>query len=99
MPASVAPERSEVVFGEDSVGSAGVGYGVDSEVVSGEGSKARVLVVISLKTYTQTTLALINSSRPVGYEWTASLALPPVLLLSTVPVVMPAALMQNRVNK
>ena len=98
MPASVAPEHSEVAFVEDSVGSAVVGYGVGSEVVSVEDSKAKGLAVISLKTYTQTTLALTNS-RPVGYEWTAFPALPPALPLSTVPVVLPVASMQNPVSK
>ena len=55
-------------------------------MVSVEDSKARVLVAISLKTYTQTTPAQ-TSSRPVGYEWMAILAPPPVLPLSTVVVV------------
>ena len=55
-------------------------------MVSVEDSKARVLVAISLKTYTQTTPAP-TSSRPVGYEWMAILAPPPVLPLSTVVVV------------
>jgi len=80
------------------VGSVVVGCGVDSGVVSVEDSKARELVVISLKTYTQTTPALINS-RPVGCEWMVILALPPVPPLSTVAVVIAVASMQSPVNK
>lgn len=98
MPASVVLEHSEVDFVEGSVGSVAVGYGVDSGVVYVGGTKARVLVVISLKTYTQTTLALINN-RPVGYGWMDILALPPALLLSTVVGDMPEASMQNPVSK
>ena len=98
MPASVVLGRSEVAFVEGSVDCV-VGHGVDSGgVVYVEDSKARVLVVISLKTYTQTTLALINN-RPVGYGWMDILALPPALPLSTVVGAMPEASMQNPVSK
>lgn len=82
MLASVVLGHSEVVF-VDYVGSVVVDNEVDSEVVYVGDSKARVLVVISLKTYTQTTLALTNS-RPVGYEWMVIRALLPALLLSMV---------------
>jgi len=84
---------------EDSVGSVVVGCGVGSGAVSAEDSKARVLVVISLKTYTQTTPALTNS-RPAGYEWMVILALPPVPPHSSVAVVVSAvASMQSLANK
>ena len=98
MPASVVLEHSEVDFVEGSVGSVAVGYGVDSGVVYVGGTKARVLVVISLRTYTQTTLAL-TSSRPVGSGWMVILALPPALPLSTVAEAMAEGSMQSPVNK
>jgi len=83
MLASVVLGHSEAAFVEGSVGYVVVGYGAVSEVVCAEDSKARVLVAISLKTYTQTTLVLTNS-RPVGYEWMVILALPPALPPSSV---------------
>jgi len=85
MPASVVLEHSGVAF-EGYVGSAAAGYGVVSEAACVGDSKDRVLVVTSLKTYMQTTLAL-TSNKPVGYEWMVFLALPPVLQLSTAAVV------------
>jgi len=100
MLVSVVLERSEVASAEGSVDSV-AGYGVGSGVVYGEDSKARVLVVISLKTYTQTTLALTNN-RLVGYVWMALLALPPALPLSMAEeamVVAVAVSTQNPVNK
>lgn len=98
MLASVVPERSEAAFVEDSVGSV-VEHGVDSgEVAYVEDSKARALVVISLKTYMPTTLGLTNS-RPVGYGWMDILALPPVLPLNMVAEAMVAASTQSPVNK
>lgn len=98
MPALVAPERSEVAFVEDYVDSAAADYGADSGVVSVEDSKARVLAAISLKIYTQTTLALTNS-RLVGYEWTVILALLPVLPLSMVAVAIAVDSTQNQANR
>ena len=61
--------------------SAVVVYGADSEVAYVEDSKARALVAISLRTYTQTTLAP-TSSRLVDCEWMVILAPPPALPLS-----------------
>jgi hypothetical protein len=99
MPASVVLERSEVAF-VDSVGPAVVGYEeVDLGVVYVEDSKARVQVVISLKTYMQTTLVPTNSSRLVGYEWMVFLDLLPDLLLSTVVAGTEVDLMQSPANR
>ena len=89
MLASVVLEHSEAVF-VGSVGPVAAGYGVGSEVVYVEDSKDRVLVVTSLKTYMQTTLAP-TSNKPVGYEWMVILALPPALQHSTVAEVTVAA--------
>jgi len=75
--------HSEVAFVVDYVvGSVVVDCGVVSEVACAEVSRARVLVAISLKTYTQTTPVPTNSSRPVDCEWTVILALPPARPLS-----------------
>lgn len=98
MPASVVQERSEVAFVEASVGPV-EGYGVDSGAVCAEDSRARVLAVISLKIYTQTTLAPTNN-RPVGYGWMDILAHLRVLPLSSVVgVAMAVASMQSPANK
>ena len=98
MPASVVLEHSEVAF-VDYAGSV-AGHGVDSEVVAVyvEDSKDRVLVVISPKTYTQTTLAPTNS-KLVGYEWMVILALPPALPLSTVAEVTAVATTQSPASR
>jgi len=98
MPASVVLEHSEVGFVEGSVGSVAVGYGVDSGVVYVEDSKARTPVVISLKTYTRTILALTNS-KLVGSGWMDILAHHPALPLSTAAEAMAEASMQSPVNK
>jgi len=98
MLVSVVPEHSEVASVEGSADSV-VGYGVDSGVVYAEGSKARALVAISLKTCTQTTPGLTNN-RPVDYGWMVILALPPALPLSSAGEVIAAvALMRSPVNK
>ena len=98
MLASVVLERSEAGFVEGFVGLV-VGRGAGSGgVVYVEDSKARVPVVISLKTYTQITPVPTNS-RPVGCGWTDILALPPALPLSTVAEAMVEASMQSPVNK
>jgi hypothetical protein len=96
----VVREHSEVAFVEGFVESVAVGYGVGSGVVCAEDSKARVLVAISLKTYTQTTLALTNN-RPVGCGWMLILALHQALPLSLVAAVaaIAAASMRSPVNR
>lgn len=101
MLASVALEHSEVAFVEDSAGSAVEGCEADSGVVYVvQGSKGKVPVVISLKTYTRTTLAPTNSHRPVGYEWTVILVLPLGLRLSSTAVVdMQAGSMLSPANR
>jgi len=98
MLVSVALGHSAAAFVGESVGSVVVGYEAESGVVCVGGSKARVLVVISLKTYTQITLAPTNS-RPAGYEWTVILALPPALLLNTPAVGMEVDLMQSPASR
>jgi len=97
MLVSVVLEPSEVASAEGSVDFA-VGDGVGSGVVYAEDSKARVLVVISLKTYMQITLALTNN-RPVDYGWTVLPALPLALPLSTAEEAIAVALMRSPANK
>jgi len=97
MLVSVVLEHSEAASVEGSADFV-VGYGVGSGVVYAGDSKARVLVVISLKTYTQITLVLTNN-RPVDYGWMVLLALPLALLLSTAGAAIVVALMQSPVNK
>lgn len=82
--ASAVLGHSGVAFVVDyAVGSVVEDCEVASEVACAEVSRARVLVAISLKTYTQTTPAPTNSSsRPVDCEWTVILALPPARPLS-----------------
>lgn len=98
MLASVALEHSEAVFVEDSVGSVVVVYEVDSGVVCAEGSKARALVAISLKTYTRITLAPTNN-RLVGCEWTVILALLLDLPPNSLVAGMEAGSMQNPASR
>ena len=98
MLVSVVLEHSEVAFAEGSADFV-VGYGVGSGVDYAEDSKARaVLVVISLKTYTQITLALTNN-RLVGYGWTVLLALPLAPPLSMAGEAIAVALTRSPANK
>jgi len=97
MLASVVLEHSGVASAEAFADFA-VGHGVGSEVVYAEDSKARVLVVISLKTYTQITLAPTNNRR-VDYGWMVLLALPLALPLSTAGEAIAVALMRSPANK
>ena len=90
MLASVVLEHSEAAFVEDSAGFVAVDHEVDLGAVCVADSKARVLVVISPKTYTRITLVPTNS-RPVGYEWMVILALPLDLPLNTAVVAVAVA--------
>ena len=93
----VVLEHSEVASAEGFADFV-VGHGVGSEVVYAEDSKARALVVISLKTCTQITLVLTNN-RLVDYGWMVLLVHPLALPLSTVGEVIPVALMRSPANK
>lgn len=98
MRASVALEHSEAAFVGVSAGSVVVGCGGGLGVVCVEDSKARVLDVISLKTYTRITLAPTNN-RPVGCEWMVTPALPLGPLLNTAAAGTGVASMQSPANK
>ena len=84
------------------VGSGGVsvvvGCEVDSGVVCAEDSKARVLVVIFLKTYMRTTPVPTNS-KPADYEWMVILALPLGPPLSSAEVGLQVDSMRNPANR
>ena len=67
-------------------------------VVCVEVSKAGVLVVISLKTYTRIILAPTNN-RPVGYEWMVIPALPLGLRLSSAAAGTQVVSMQSLANR
>ena len=80
------------------MGSVVVDCGVDSGAACVVDSKARVLAVISLKTYTRTTRVLTNH-RVEGYEWTAIPALPLGLLLSLAAGGIQAGSMQSPASR
>lgn len=98
MLASVALGRSEAAFVEAPAGSVVVDCEVESGADYVEDSKARVLVVISLKTYMQITLAPTNN-RLVGYGWMVFPVLPLGLPLNSAAVGMEVGSMQNPANR
>lgn len=69
-----------------------------SEAACAVDSRARVLVVISPKTYTQTTPAPTNN-RPVDCEWTVILVLPPARPLSMAAEATLVATTQNLASR
>jgi len=97
MLVSVVLEHSEVASAEGYADFV-VDHGVDSGAVYVEDTKARVLVVISLKTYTQI-IPVPTNNRPVDCGWTVSLALPPGLPLSTAGEALVEASTRSLVNK
>lgn len=80
------------------VGSVAADCEVASEEACAGDSRARVLVAISPKTYTQTTPAPTNS-RLVDCEWTVFLALLPARPLSLAAGVTLVATTQNLANR